>query len=169
MNLDNLLRIINCKHFLKLVILIFSASVVLGVSTYVYFMGDINTSVNIGNDPTQSDTYQITIYDVETMTTYTPPFTIDKTHTLNAGEYVTESYILSNNENIPITVYFTLNQCDPLLNVTFMKGNGVTFTTGYELPAGATNYYFYIKYQVDNSATTGQQLNAQIEITAQAT
>jgi hypothetical protein len=158
MKLDNLLLIINSKHFLKLAIIILIAGTVATAGTLMYFAGQINTTVNVGTGTTNPDVYSIT-FDGNT-----PPFVIDETLSLLPDETIYIEYLVKNNENFAVTFEYNILMHDNDLEITITDGTDNTLSNFEQTIDGNTAKYVKFWYHVKPTAQEGTQLNAQIEV-----
>lgn len=158
MKLDNLLLIINSKHFLKLAILLIIATTIATAGTLMYFAGEINTTVNVGTGNTNTDVYDITLDGK------TPPFTIDETLNLLPDETICIQYLVKNNEGYPLIFNYNILTHDSDLEITITDGTDTTLSNFEQTIEGNTAKYVKFWYHVLPTAQEGNTLNAQIEV-----
>lgn len=161
MKLDNLLLIINSKHFLKLAILFTIACTIATAGVLTYYAGTIDTTVNVGSNPTNDQVYDITIDGVN------PPFTIEENLSLLPNEQVVIQYLVRNNENFALEINFNTLSVDNDLEITITDGMDNTLSNNIFEIEGDTAKYIKFWYHVSATAQEGDILNALIEITVQ--
>ena len=159
MKLDNLLLIINSKHFLKLAIIFAIGCTIATAGVLTYYAGTHETTVYVGSNPTNDQVYDITIDGVN------PPFTIVENLSLLPDEQVMIQYLVRNNEQQTLEINFNVLSQDSELELTITDGMDNTLSNNVFEIEGDTAKYIKFWYHVLPTAQEGDILNALIEIT----
>ncbi len=141
------------KKFLTIAVLLFISSMAIA-GGIIFNAGLIQTQVSITDNPPQY--YDVTIEGQPT------PCTIVESLQMLPESTLTIEYNIKNNEAYPLQVNFDVLSIDAGLTVVILDGT-LNPCTQLTLNAGE-NKYFNTKYTTDDTVSTGDTLNAEIQV-----